>query len=263
MRKSPSIRSFSLVELLVVIAIAGIMSGLAVYSFVGVSRGMRLSTAAQAMNQTLLNARQQAITSRMSRRVAINLQDNSYWTEQKSIEKAQNETVDWLLPGGQSNAYRISKINQLPRNIVIGDVGGYTGDNIRSNDKIWYVEFDRRGTALSYPKAHPPINRFGENFHVRNNLAIHLLEYNTLIPTPGGELRYNVNDSNLLSFIGVIGGFDLNNDGKDDLSGHDALLAAQARAKVASVFILTLTGRTRVFDYGYGRPWSEIDVLER
>ena len=72
--RTPSVRrGFSLIELLVVLAIASVVSGVAVFSFINLSKSMRLESGARKLDQALINTRQQAIASRTDRRVAINL----------------------------------------------------------------------------------------------------------------------------------------------------------------------------------------------
>lgn len=258
-------RGFSLTELLVVLAIMGLISGLAIYSFINLSRSMRLISAGEALNQALINARQQAITSRVSRRVALNLYHNTYWVERK-----KSESLPWDPPGGGSNSERISEVERLPDYVVFGDVGGFTADDIRESDnnkKIWYIDFDTRGSVFTYPKSPPPMLnpniRREPPYSQRSNLAIHLIMENARIPISENEDRpYDLKDGQLVSFIERISAVDKNGDGLDDYSGHDVRITAAARRQVVSVFVLSLTGRSRVFDYGYGTPWSEIDVVE-
>jgi prepilin-type N-terminal cleavage/methylation domain-containing protein len=234
------------------------MSGLAIVSFMGVSRSLRLTSGAEAFNQALLNSRQQAITSQSARRVVLNLVNGSFWTERKNVESRPFD------PPTGKNAVRTSEVESLPKNVIVADVGGFIAENIQGNEKIWYFEFDNRGTAITYPAGGgvPTLNPRVHHraFTPNDNMAIHLIMDNAafLLAENGTPVDYNLNDSAFTSFIGRISGLDRNNNGVDDYAaGVDAKVAAAARRQEATVFFLTLTGRSQVFDYGYGFPWSE------
>ena len=67
-----------------------------------------------------------------------------------------------------------------------------------------------------------------------------------------------------MSYISAIEANDENGDGQDDgLPSVDIRTTAQARKQVNTVFILALTGRSQVFEYGYEDPWSNVDVVQR
>jgi len=264
LKNEASRRGFTLVELLVVIAIAGIMSGMAIISFMGVSRSLRLTSGAEAFNQALLNSRQQAITSQSARRVVLNLVNGSYWTERKNVESNNFDQ-----PMGK-NAVRTSEVESLPKNVIVADVGGFVAKDIQGNEKLWHFEFDSRGTAITYPAGGgiPSLNPRVHNrpFTPNDNMAIHLIMDNVefQLTENGTPVDYNLENPAFVSFIGEISGLDRNNNGVDDYAaGVDAKVAAAARRQVATVFFLTLTGRSQVFDYGYGLPWSERDAQDR
>jgi len=241
-------RGFSLTELMVVLAIMGILFGLAIFGFIGLSRSMRLSSATRALNQVMVNARQQAITSRSPRRVGINLVDGSFWTERKNVRSGRVESVPWELA---------SDVEHLPKQVVVGDIGGFTADSIPGNEKVWYTEFDPRGSASSYAKGQQP---------ERKNMAVHLIMENARIPLSETDKRmYNLGDAGLVGYINSIQANDVKPaDGQDDgLPSVDIKTSAEARKQVNTVFILSLTGRSQVFEYGYEFPWSEVDVVER
>lgn len=239
-------RGFSLTELMVVLALMGILFGLAVVGFIGLSRSMRLSSATGALNQAMINARQQAITSRSAHRVGLNLIDGSFWGERKSMRTGRAESARWDL---------VTDAQHLPKSVVVGDVAGMTSAQVPGNEKVWYIEFDSRGSATSYAKGQTAM---------RVNVAIHLIMENARIPLSENDTRmYNLGDSTLVDYIRNIEANDENDDGEDDGYPVDIKISAQARKQVNTVFVLALTGRSQVFEYGYGYPWSEEDVVQR
>ena len=260
-------QGFSLTELLVVLAIAGVVAGLAIVSFIGASKNLRLSSAANALNQSLINARQQAITSRSARRVAINLTNGTYWIERKNVE-----ATEWT-EGGR-NALRVSEVERVAKNILIADIAGFTEAEITVSQgarKIWYVEFDNRGTAINYPEngvpgGNPVVEAFRTRpWSQRSNLTLHLIMDNTRIPVDEqSQLAYNLRNAALVSFINSIEANDEDGNEQDDGNTSVAIeVSTEARRQTVSVFVLALTGRSKVFEYGYGFPWSETDVLEQ
>ena len=140
--------------------------------------------------------------------------------------------------------------------VVVGDIGGFTAAQIPSNEKVWYIEFDTRGSASSYAKGLPP---------ERKNVAVHLIMENARIPLSETDKRmYDLSDAGLVSYISAIEANDKNGDGLDDgLPSVDIRTTAQARKQVNTVFILALTGRSQVLEYGYEDPWSDVDVVQR
>jgi len=245
-RQSPKRWGFSLTELMVVLALMGILFGLAVFGFIGLSRSMRLSSATGALNQAMINARQRAITTRTPQRVGIHLIDGRYWGERKVMRSGRTESARWEV---------VTETQSLPKSVVVGDVGGMTADRVPGNEKVWFIEFDSRGSVTSYAKGLAP---------ERKNVAIHLIMENARIPLSENDQRmYNLNDSGLLEYIGNIEANDENDDGLDDGYSVDIKITAEARKQVNTVFILALTGRSQTFEYGYGFPWSEENVVER
>jgi prepilin-type N-terminal cleavage/methylation domain-containing protein len=263
--RTPSVRrGFSLIELLVVLAIASVVSGVAVFSFINLSKSMRLESGARKLDQALINTRQQAIASRSGRRVAINLVNHSFWIEARRVE-----TKDWQ----PENVRTLTDREGLPKGVIVADISGYTARDIRGNVKNWYIEFDSRGSAKSYPSDPPPLVNpvipRSMPFHERNNAAIHLMLEDSLIPLSENENRaYDLTDRQLVEYINSITAIDEDGDGIDD-GGEDngfpvnTLVSAEARRQVATVFLLALTGRTNVFEYGYEIPWSDVDVPVR
>ncbi len=75
-------RAFSLVEILVVIVILAIGSTVALYGYAGYREKLVSRTAANAIRQTLLFAKNRAISYRTPHQVVFDLDKNTFWVDQ-------------------------------------------------------------------------------------------------------------------------------------------------------------------------------------
>lgn len=244
---------FTMVEIIIVIAIVGILSGIGAVGFIQQIDRSRVNSASSIINAHLLQARQSAIATRETRRVAIyvgQLEDmdelsgprvdrGSIWIEAKRCEKFDFSEPAYCADasGSLSNTVELTDSVALPDGVTIASVGDVMiGPN---GNLTLYIEYNPRGQATQVYFAGDE-SVAADNLAIATELAIHITKDNEFFETPRGERSY----------MDTVGNINLN-----DWSFAEEDNVSNERFKVHTIEIIRLTGKTRTYPYAIFGFW--------
>lgn len=260
-RHRTSEQGFTLTELMVVSALILLMTGIASFVFFQQRESARLNSASSTLSTVLRSARQGAITKGVNHRVVIEVRDDlgndqveRYWVERPNRTSNRGYSAFqglppsvWATPQVVTDPEFIDDSVDLASLRVEQSGGQPTASPPLPGGGVirWYVEFNTRGVV---PSRYIVNNRFTDPNNALSEpselMVFHLIraneqfDYNKDQVPDGGYDLANIRNAN----------FGLDKVGIDE------------RGKVATVLLLTKTGRTRSFGYGRYDPWSGNEI---
>jgi len=244
--------AFSMLEILIVIGIIGVLVAAGSFGFVQQMNRSRVESATNIVNSVIQQARQSAIAMRQARRVVFhagsldNFPDSlsglrteraSMWVEGKICEEYKFDEMAWCQSGQNMppNAYQVGDPVYLPDNVMIAGLDGrIPGVNSPS---VFYIEFNSRGGVRKV------YFQGEENSTGVMEIAavIHLARDNETI----------IRSNNPVPYEAVINNADASEYRFEPTPGVNA----NERYKVNTIEVVRLTGKTRIYDFGYQDPW--------
>lgn len=256
-RNSPA---FTMIEILIVVAVIGILASVGTVAFVNQIQSTRVGSATSIINASLLQARQMAIAMRQSRRVAIDIgtltgfgdgeisgqrtQRGRVWIEGKRCERFDFSEPAYCQEqdGSVENAYTLNEEQALPEGVAVASLGDLVlGPN---TPQILYIEYNARGQAT---KIYFDGQENGTNLANTEESVLHLTQDNVTFDFGQGTIGY----SEALEQATIAN------------SNFENGEYAKERFKVDTIEIITLTGKTRVYDHASFGAWPSDEAIEQ
>lgn len=251
--------AFSMIEIMIVVGIILVITGAGTVGFLSTLKQNRVSSALQMIQAQMQQARQNAISMRQDRRVAINVgslseQDDlegervqrpSVWVEGKRCERFPFSGPAVCQDPDSPNNYQITDEATLPDGVTItlADNNASSMPGVGGNPTLFYFEFNPRGQLSKvYYSGNEPSGEF--NYQLPS--VLHFFADNTQFETDDRQesymdlVRRDSGDSACFEF------------GRNENDTGDCALE---RYKVQTLEVVRLTGKTRRYDYGYQDPF--------